>query len=93
MGEYRKIDYTQVALPEELLTSFAKAMLPELRKFYASDEGRAYFAKWLLKHPEYAAHSTPERADDYNKKSERRILYECSHLRPLFQPQPDGAVH
>ena len=47
MGEYRKIDYTQVALPEELLTSFAKAMLPELRKFYASDEGKAYFAKWL----------------------------------------------
>ena len=39
MGEYRKIDYTQVALPEELLTSFAKAMLPELRKFYANDEG------------------------------------------------------
>ena len=30
MGDYRKIDYTQVALPEELLTSFAKAMLPEL---------------------------------------------------------------
>lgn len=54
MGKYRKIDYTQVALPEELLTSFAKAMLPELRKFYASDEGRTYFAKWLLKHPEYA---------------------------------------
>ena len=60
MGEYRKIDYTQVALPEELLTSFAKAMLPELRKFYASDDGKAYFARWLLKHPEYAAHSTPE---------------------------------
>ena len=57
---YRKFDYTQVALPEELLTSFAKAMLPELRKFYASDEGKAYFAKWLLKHPEYTAHSTPE---------------------------------
>ena len=52
MGEYRKIDYTQVALP--------KAMLPELRKFYASDEGKAYFAKWLLKHSEYEAHSTPE---------------------------------
>ena len=60
MGEYRKLDYTQVALPKELLTSFAKAMLPELRKFYASDEGRTYFTTWLLKHPEYAAHSTPE---------------------------------
>ena len=60
MGEYRKIDYTQAALPEELLTSFDKAMLPELRKFYASDEGRAYFADWLLEHAEQAAHSTPE---------------------------------
>ena len=54
MGKYRKIDYTQVALPEELLTSFVKAMLPELRKFYASDEGRTYFAKWFLKHPYHA---------------------------------------
>ena len=60
MGKYRKIDYTQVALPEELLTSFAKAMLPELLKFYASDECKAYCGKGLLKHPEYAAHSTPE---------------------------------
>lgn len=60
MGEYRKIDYTQVALPEELLTSFAKAMLPERVSFTPATEGRAYFAKWLLKHPEYAAHSTPE---------------------------------
>ena len=32
----------------------------ERDKFYASDEGKAYFARWLLKHPEYAAHSTPE---------------------------------
>lgn len=45
MGEYRKLDYTQVALPEELLTSFAKAMLPELRKFYASDRGQDLFCK------------------------------------------------
>ena len=44
MGKYRKIDYTQVALPEELLTSFAKAMLPE--------QGRTYISKWLLKHPQ-----------------------------------------
>lgn len=58
--KYQKIDYTQVALPEELLTSVVKATLPELRRFYASDEGKAYFAKWLLKYPEYAAHSTPE---------------------------------
>ena len=42
-----------VALPEELLNSFAKALVPEIRAFYDSDEGKAYFEKWLTKHPEY----------------------------------------
>ena len=42
-----------VALPEELLNSFAKALVPEIRAFYDSDEGKAYFEKWLAKHPEY----------------------------------------
>lgn len=59
MKEYSKIDYTNVELPEELLTSFAKALVPEIRKFYDSDEGKAYFEKWLANHPEYAE-STPD---------------------------------
>ena len=42
-----------VALPEELLNSLAKALVPEIRAFYDSDEGKAYFEKWLAKHPEY----------------------------------------
>ena len=41
-----------VALPEELLNSFAKALVPEIRAFYDSDEGKAYFDKWLTKHSE-----------------------------------------
>ena len=53
MKKYTRIDYTKVELPEELLTSFAKALAPEIRKFYDSDEGKAYFEKWLTKHPEY----------------------------------------
>ncbi len=53
MKKFPKIDYTKVELPEELLTSFAKALAPEIRKFYYSDEGKAYFEKWLAKHPEY----------------------------------------
>lgn len=53
MMNYLKIDYTQVDLPEELLTSFAKALAPEIRKFYQSDIGKTYFAEWLKKHPEY----------------------------------------
>ena len=53
MKKYTRIDYTKVELPEEMLTSFAKALAPEIRKFYDSDEGKAYFEKWLTKHHEY----------------------------------------
>lgn len=56
MKKYSKIDYTKVELSEELLTSFAKALAPEIRKFYDSDEGKAYFEKWLARHPEYDEH-------------------------------------
>ncbi len=48
-----KINYNDIELPEELLNSFAKALLPEIRKFYDSDEGKTYYQKWLSKHPEY----------------------------------------
>lgn len=47
------IDYSMIELPDELLTSFAEAFAPQLRKFYESDEGKAYFEKWLNNHPEY----------------------------------------
>ena len=50
MTKRKKID---VALPEELLNSFAKALVPEIRAFYDSDEGKTYFDKWLAKHLEY----------------------------------------
>ena len=55
MTNYHKMDYVKVKLPEELLISFAKALVPEIRKFYQSEEGRAYFENWLEKHPEYAS--------------------------------------
>ncbi len=54
MTKRQKID---IALPEDLLNSFAKALVPEIRAFYDSDEGKAYFEKWLTRHPEYDATS------------------------------------
>lgn len=62
MSNYPKIDYKSIELPEELLNSFAKAMAPEIRKFYDSDTGKAYFSEWLKKHPEYAATDSDESA-------------------------------
>jgi hypothetical protein len=47
---------------EKTLTSFAKALAPEIREFYQSEEGQRYFEQWLKRHPEYSynssAHST-----------------------------------
>ena len=53
MEKYEIINYSKIELPDELLTSFAEAFAPELRKFYESDEGKTYFYNWLKKHPEY----------------------------------------
>lgn len=46
---------TEVELPDDLLISFAKFLAPETKKFFESDEGKAYYEKWLEKHSEYAA--------------------------------------
>ena len=51
--DYAEIDYTKIDLPEELLTALAKALAPEIRSFYNSNAGKAYFERWLTKHPEY----------------------------------------
>lgn len=55
MSERLQINYQDVSLSEELLNSFAKALVPEIRKFYSSEKGQAYYKKWLDKHPEYVA--------------------------------------
>ena len=55
MPDTVKVNLKEVELSEELLTSFAKFLVPEIRKFYQSEEGKAYYEQWLKKHPEYAA--------------------------------------
>lgn len=47
MSNYPKIDYKNIELPKELLTSFAKAIAPDIYKFYESDTGKKYFSEWL----------------------------------------------
>lgn len=41
---------SEIQLPKELLELFAKALAPEVREFYASDEGKEYYEKWCLEH-------------------------------------------
>lgn len=49
MEKCNKIDYTKIGLPEDLLTSLAKVLIPEIRKFYETEEGKNYFKRWLAK--------------------------------------------
>lgn len=57
------IDYSKIELPDELLTSFATAIAPHLRKFYESDVGKVYFEEWLKEHPEYAEKESVQSTD------------------------------
>lgn len=50
-----KANHSDVGYSKEQLISFAKFLIPEIRKFYESEEGKAYYEKWLKSHPEYAA--------------------------------------
>ena len=58
MPRYDMIDYRDIDISKEVLTSFANAIASEIKAFYDSSEGQAYFAQWLAKHPEYNQSST-----------------------------------
>ena len=44
-----KIEFT-----DNTLTSFAKALVPDIREFYQSKEGQRYFEQWMKNHPDYS---------------------------------------
>ena len=53
MADYKEINYNDIEFSKDLLTSLAKALAPEIRAFYESNEGKIYFQNWLINHPEY----------------------------------------
>ena len=48
LTEYRKT--SDVVLPQTIVDEFARFLVPEIRKFYESEEGKREFAKWQEKH-------------------------------------------
>lgn len=55
LNDVKVVNDNDVKLSEELLTSFAKFLVPEIREFYQSEDGWEYYDEWLKEHPEYAA--------------------------------------
>ena len=45
--KYTKI--SEVVLPQTIIDEFARFLVPEIRKFYESEEGKREFAKWQKK--------------------------------------------
>ena len=46
--EYTKT--SEVVLPQTIVDEFARFLVPEIRKFYESEEGQREFAKWQEKY-------------------------------------------
>ena len=40
-------------LPRDILQDFAKYIIPYIRDFTYSDEGKRYISVWMRNHPEY----------------------------------------
>lgn len=53
-GQMDKKKNKDVDIPKEVLDAFARYIIPEIRHFYESEEGQAFYKEWLEKHPEYA---------------------------------------
>ena len=46
MEEQKKRDEFYIDLPSSIIESFARFLVPEIRKFYQSEEGQKAFQKW-----------------------------------------------
>jgi hypothetical protein len=42
----------EIELPQELIESFARFLVPEIRKYYESEQGQREFAEWQVRQEE-----------------------------------------
>lgn len=50
MTEKREVkNQSDIELPPEIIESFARFLVPEIRKFYQSEKGQQEFAEWQRK--------------------------------------------
>lgn len=49
MTDRKERDTTGMELPQSIIDSFARSLLPEIRKYYESEEGKREFEEWEKK--------------------------------------------
>ena len=47
--EHSKSQQRDIQLPQEIIESFARFLVPEIRKYYDSEEGQQAFTEWQRK--------------------------------------------
>ena len=45
--EHRKDQQCDIQLPQEIIESFARFLVPEIRKYYDSADGQRAFQEWM----------------------------------------------
>lgn len=48
-------DKYDIELPQSIIESFARFLVPEIRKFYESEQGQKEFAEWQERKTEHKA--------------------------------------
>ena len=52
--EKRYTKSQEVELPQSIINEFARFLVPEIRKYYESEQGKREFAEWEAKRKEMA---------------------------------------
>ena len=50
-------DKYDIELPQSVIESFARFLVPEIRKYYDSEQGQKEFAEWQEKHDDITKHT------------------------------------
>ena len=48
--EHSKNQQCDIQLPQEIIESFARFLVPEIRKYYDSEDGQRTLQQWLEQH-------------------------------------------
>lgn len=61
MTENQQQNSNEIELPPAIIESFARFLVPEIRKFYESEQGQREFAEWLERQNEHTSEQQKKR--------------------------------
>ena len=50
-SQEKRLNPYEIELPQSIINSFARFLVPEIQKFYASEQGQMELEEWKKKYP------------------------------------------